>query len=224
MPSWSQVGIASTLHQDLAAFFFSCPEKKAAKLRNVPALLQAFARLVALKRLGVLLFVLAATLCAANTASALEPAQTKTRVWGFDFAEHNSDGLLRVATSGKHQGNRLALSEVASGSLLAAEGAEAAATAERAGVLENVLTSEGTLNTSQTVARQLAGQRGFIPSQSILDTIASGARVADPQGVAGQFMYRAGASFNGSEGTLEVLVDEASGQINHVLFRSGVSP
>jgi hypothetical protein len=89
----------------------------------VIALLQANARLVALKRLGVLLFVLAATLCASSTASALEPAQTKTRVWGFDFAEHNSDGLLGAANSGKYQGNRSDLSEVASSSLLAAEGA-----------------------------------------------------------------------------------------------------
>jgi hypothetical protein len=97
----------------------------------VPALLQAFARLVALKRLGILLLILAATLCAASTASALEPTHTKTRVWGFDFAEHNSDGLFLPATSGKHQGNRVALSEVASGSLLAAEGAAVA----RAGAL-----------------------------------------------------------------------------------------
>jgi hypothetical protein len=106
----------------------------------------------------------------------------------------------------------------------ASTAARFATTAERAGVLEKVLTSDGALNTSQTVARQLAGQRGFIPVQSILDTIGSGARIAEPQGVAGQFMYRAGAAFNGSEGTLEVLVDEASGQVNHVLFRSGVSP
>jgi hypothetical protein len=99
-----------------------------------------------------------------------------------------------------------------------------ATTAERASVLEKVITSEGALNTSQTVARQLAGQRSFIPAQSILDTIGSGARVADPQGVAGQFMYRAGAAFNDATGTLEVLVDEVSGQIRHVLFRSGVAP
>lgn len=87
----------------------------------MPALLQSFLRLVALKRLGVLLFVLAATLCATSNASALEPVQTKTRVWGFDFAEHNSAGLFRAPTGGKHQGNRVALSELASGSLLAAE-------------------------------------------------------------------------------------------------------
>jgi hypothetical protein len=107
----------------------------------VPALLQAFARLVALKRLGVLLFVLAATLCASSPASALEPAQTKTRVWGFDFAEHNSDGLLSAATRGKHLGNRLALSEVASGCLLAAEGLEASSAANSA-LLRNQLISE----------------------------------------------------------------------------------
>ena len=102
------------------------PREKAAKLRNVPALLQTFLRLVALKRLGTLLFVLAATLCASSTASAFEHAQTKTRVWGFDFAEHNSSGLFRTASSGKHQENRLARAEEASGSLLAARaGAEA---------------------------------------------------------------------------------------------------
>ena len=43
----------------------------------MPALLQALVRLVALKRLGVLLFVLAATLCAITNASALGHAQTK---------------------------------------------------------------------------------------------------------------------------------------------------
>jgi hypothetical protein len=49
-------------------------------------------------------------------------------------------------------------------------------------------------------------------------------RAADPQGVAGHFMYRSAVSFNGSQGTLEVLVHEASGQIRHVLFQSGVAP
>jgi len=101
----------------------------------VPALIQVFLRLVALKRLGVLLFVLAATLCAANTASALESAQAKTRIRGLDFAEHNSDGLLSAATNGKPQGNRVALSEAASGSLLAAEGAEVAAAQAEGGKL-----------------------------------------------------------------------------------------
>lgn len=89
----------------------------------MPVLLQAFVRLVALKRLGVLLFVLTATLYAASTASALEPMQTKTRIWGFDLAAHKSSGLLNAANSGKYQGNRFAQSDVASGSLLAAEGA-----------------------------------------------------------------------------------------------------
>ena len=97
-------------------------------------------------------------------------------------------------------------------------------TAARAAILERTIAAEGTLNVSQTVARQLAGQRSFIPSRAIVETIASGTRVADPQGVAGQFMYRAAASFNGSQGTLEVLVHETSGQIRHVLFRSGVAP
>jgi hypothetical protein len=84
--------------------------------------LQALQRLATLKWLGVFIFALATLLTVANTASALEPAQTKTRVWDFDFAEHNSAGLFRAASSGKHQGNRLAGAEEASGSLLAAEG------------------------------------------------------------------------------------------------------
>jgi hypothetical protein len=112
----------------------------------------------------------------------------------------------------------------AAGAGRAALAARFGTTAERTAVLERAITAEGGLNTSTTVARQLAGQRSFIPTQSVLDTIGSGARVADPQGVAGQFMYRSAASFNGSQGTLEVLVHEASGQIRHVLFRSGVAP
>jgi hypothetical protein len=88
----------------------------------VPASLQALLRLATLRWLGVFICALATLLATTSTASALEPAQTKTRVWGFDFAEHNSSGLFRAASSGKHQGNRLARAEAASGSLLAAEG------------------------------------------------------------------------------------------------------
>jgi hypothetical protein len=88
-------------------------------------------RLATLRWLGVLLCALAMMLGSASNASALEPTQTKTCVWGFDFAEHNSDGLLSAATHGKHQGNRAALSEIASGSLLVAEGAESFTTLYR---------------------------------------------------------------------------------------------
>ena len=102
--------------------------------------------------------------------------------------------------------------------------ARSGTTVERTAVLERVIRFEGALNMSRTVARQLAGQRSFIPSQSILDTIAFGVRAADPQGVAGQFMYRSAASFNGSRGTLGVLVHEPSGEIRHVLFQTGVAP
>lgn len=94
----------------------------------------------------------------------------------------------------------------------------------RADVLGKVITSEGGLKLSQTVENQLLGEgaknRSFIPAQSILETIGSGSRVADPQGVAGQYLYTAGATYNGSKGTLEVLVNEESGQINHVLFKT----
>lgn len=106
------------------------PSEKAAKLGNVLTSLLALLRLAVLSRLGVFICALGVLLSAANTASALEPVQTKTRVWGFDFAEHNSVGLFRAATSGKHQGNRLAGAEEASGSLLAAEGAGSVAASD----------------------------------------------------------------------------------------------
>lgn len=83
--------------------------------------LQALLRLASLRWLGVFVCALATLLSVANPASALEPAQTKTSVRGFDFAEHNSAGLFRAASSGKHQGNRLARAEETSGSLVAAE-------------------------------------------------------------------------------------------------------
>jgi hypothetical protein len=67
-------------------------------------LLQAVARLVAIKRLGVLLFVLLAALCTANTASAHERTQTKTRVRNFELAEHHSHGLSAPAKQRKASG------------------------------------------------------------------------------------------------------------------------
>lgn len=100
--------------------------EKAAKLREVLTSLQALLRLATLRWLGVFICALATLLTATSAASALEPAQTKTRVWGFDFAEHNSVGLFRGVSSGKHQGNWLARAEAASGSLLAARGVAAA--------------------------------------------------------------------------------------------------
>jgi len=90
----------------------------------------------------------------------------------------------------------------------------------RAAVLERVRTAEEDLRFSNTVARQLATNRGYIPNQSIVEAIRSGVRVADPQGVAGQFMYRAPASWGKSSGILEVLVHEPTGEIRHVLFQS----
>jgi hypothetical protein len=190
----------------------------------VPALLQAFVRLVALKRLGVLLFVLAATLCASSTASALEPAQTKTRVWGFDLAAHNSCGLLSAANSGKHQGNRLALSEVVSGSLLAAEGA---------GALSEGVASD---------ARLFQQYRAELAAQEIEGADAVGSALkADPYHRSASFvtdMAREGKVFsignrsgtvnltqvlgemNGVSGRFEWIVD-GSGNLTHQMFVRG---
>ncbi len=90
-------------------------------------------------------------------------------------------------------------------------------------VADRLLDATGSLRTSRTVADQLkrGGVREFIPSQAILETVRSGSRIADPQGVAGHFMYSIGASRGKATGMLEVLVDEGSSEIRHVLFRAG---
>jgi hypothetical protein len=93
---------------------------------------------------------------------------------------------------------------------------------ERVELLGRVITSQNGLNVSQTVAAQ--AHRSFIPAQSILQTIGYGTRIPDPQGAVGHFMYRAAASFNNSVGRLEVLVHEATGQIRHVMYKSGAAP
>ena len=90
----------------------------------------------------------------------------------------------------------------------------------RAALIQRLVASDGSLRVSKTVAQQLTTSRIYIPNQSILDVVGSGVRLPDPQGVAGQFMYRAQASFNGSLGQLEVLVNEHLGVINHVLYKS----
>jgi hypothetical protein len=92
-------------------------------------------------------------------------------------------------------------------------------------VAAKAILSDGALNVSRTVANQLASSRSFIPSHAILQTILHGARSADPQKVAGQFMYRIGAGFakannQWSNGELEVLINENSGTIVHVLYKS----
>lgn len=116
-------------------------------------------------------------------------------------------GLLNKAMNGAELAQRFA----------AAEG--------RADVLQSVVKSDGGLKVSDTVAQQLAGtaagkDRSFIPTQAILMTIGGGTRSADPQGVAGVFQYVSEATYNGSKGTLTVLVDEKTGTILHTLFTS----
>jgi RHS repeat-associated protein len=120
------------------------------------------------------------------------------------------------------------------GKLLARFGDDAARAAQvsrfatmegRSAVLQKVIRSDGGLNMSSTVERQLTGltagkDRQFISVHSILDTIGSGTRVVDPQKVANQFLYTVEATYNGSKGTLSVLVNEKTGKIVHVLFTS----
>lgn len=146
-------------------------------------------------------------------------------VWDYTWASVDSFGYMLFGdTPAETTGNlvkAMILGAVFDRLLGASRAASTASlTSRRGAVLQRVLTSEGKLNTSVVVTDQLSGDRGFIPTLSILDTIATGTRRFDPQGVAGQYMYTAQASYNGSVGTLEVLVYEPSGQIRHVLFRS----
>jgi RHS repeat-associated protein len=98
-------------------------------------------------------------------------------------------------------------------------------------VVARSILSDGSLNVSATVARQLSGGRSFISTSAIVTTVARGKRFADPQGVAGQYMYRSWVTrqfydqsrqqVRFSHGTLDVLVHEPSGQIRHVLYKRG---
>ena len=84
---------------------------------------------------------------------------------------------------------------------------------------DRLFLASGELNLSRAAARTLE-TRTYITRTVILDGIQRGHRVPDPKGVPGQYMYYARASLNNSEGRLEVLVHEPSGQIRHVLYRS----
>lgn len=113
-------------------------------------------------------------------------------------------GLARAATAG-----RLASEATIAGRLTTAA---------------RVIDDAGALRTTTTVARHLSGQRSYIPTQAILETIKGGTRIPDPQGVVGRFMYTAQAAQRTggktSVGTLEVLINEIEGVVEHVLFKS----
>jgi len=111
-----------------------------------------------------------------------------------------------------------------SAAVLAAIRAENAARAAAKAVAKRVLTKDGTLRTSVTVEKQLADSRSFIKQTDILATIENGFRIPDKQGVAGQYMYLMETSFpradgNLGYGTIEVLVNELTNTVNHVLYK-----
>jgi len=153
------------------------PCEKATKLREVLTSLQALLRLATLRWLGVFICALATLLATTSTASALEPAQAKTRVWGFDLVADNSSGLFRAASSGKHQENRLAQAEEASGSLLAARaGANANKLNHIFGKAEHALDG--------FVKAQGGQQKAFQAIQSAANkALAEGKLVPGPNGV-----------------------------------------
>ena len=139
-------------------------------------------------------------------------------------------GLLRPVQGPLEVAGTIAMLPLSGGSLAARGGVTAlgiaglAGNASRAGVVASVIGEGGLLKTSQTVANHLATDRSFIPTQAITETIKRGARVGDAQGAAGHFMYTSEVSMQiggkASRGFLEILVDEAKGVINHVLYKS----
>jgi RHS repeat-associated protein len=102
----------------------------------------------------------------------------------------------------------------------ASTAAAASGNIDRQAVVDSVTAPSGRMYFSATTARHLETTRQYISNLSIRETILHGTRIPDPQGVAGQFMYRIGASYRNGSGTLEVLVDEVNGVINHVNYMS----
>ena len=139
-------------------------------------------------------------------------SETKPERYGTDYADD-------VVAIGRVIANTAEAVAVYAGPAQAAASAAQAdlallADQARANTLAKVVTPEGTLRVSETVAGQLAEERSYIPAQAILDAIRTGSRVPDPQGVAGQFMY----TLPVQNGYLEVLVHETIGEIRHVMY------
>jgi YD repeat-containing protein len=165
------------------------------------------------------------------------------RIWSYDLAEQepsrwtlrdlsgqvlreylNDNGAWTVDTDYIHRNGQLFAAETRLGRRHFHLD-RFAAIEERSAILGKVIQADGSLNVSDTVRRQVAGlasgkDRKFIPVQSILDTIGSGTRVVDPQKVKNHFLYAAEATYKKSKGVLEVVVNEKTGQVVHVLFRS----
>jgi hypothetical protein len=89
---------------------------------NVPALIRAIQRLAILRWLGAAFCALAMLCATVATASALEPAQTKTRVWDFELTGHHSLELSSPASPRTRPAFSPVSSEQASASPHAAEG------------------------------------------------------------------------------------------------------
>lgn len=120
----------------------------------------------------------------------------------------------------------LAVSRAVDGATAAARYAQSEQSAQ---VIRKMISSDGSLRLSGTVEKQLINPRRSLKIQSILDTVGIGTRVPDPQGAVGRFMYRARAqrfvedlvgNKRWSSGTLEVLVDEGTGTVEHVQYMS----
>jgi RHS repeat-associated protein len=86
-------------------------------------------------------------------------------------------------------------------------------------ILQRISREDGGLKLSGTVSRQLApgtARSEVISRDDIVRAVRDGVWTVDPQGAPGRFMFRTPHR----NGTLEVLVDDATGTVEHVLYRS----
>jgi hypothetical protein len=96
-------------------------------------------------------------------------------------------------------------------------------------VADRVLQDDGSLRISKTAGAKWANQRSFITQEDVLSAIRNGQRLADPQAVPGAYLYRAPAGYTletgrVSSGYLDVIVNERTNTVIHLIYKSGALP
>jgi hypothetical protein len=168
-----------------ATFFRLAALENAAKLENMLSLATTLAILLRFRaRACVVLACLAATLCAANIASANSSVQTKTRVWDFGFAPTLNIRLNALASAEEYRGFSSAQTEHASDSPHAAgAGAGAADDALRAVASEGklfVYTDDATAAIIQRTQLGLPGRPLYLTPNGNLAPLQAGIELALP--------------------------------------------
>ncbi|WP_297831197.1 RHS repeat-associated core domain-containing protein [Thermomonas sp.] len=111
-----------------------------------------------------------------------------------------------------------ALPELGAGLALESRAISATTAAMRSEVAAKIITGTGEIRLSETAANSVAN-RNYVTPLSVRETIIGGTRTADPQGVAGRFMYTVDAAYKGAVGKFEVLVNEVDDVVEHAVFK-----